>query len=87
MKKYHKTYTTIYEKEMRMSIFRDNLNFINDFNEKESKTYKLGINSYSDLSWTEFHTRFIRNRKPEMRRKKNYIVHSNVNIPDSWDWR
>ena len=48
-----KEYHDIYEEKVRYAIWKDNLNFIKEFNAKNKKT-KLEINHFGDLTNTEF---------------------------------
>ncbi|KAK2393691.1 senescence-specific cysteine protease SAG39 [Trifolium repens] len=50
MTKYGRTYTNNFEMEKRRKIFKQNLECIKNFNNVGNKTYKLGLNPYSDLT-------------------------------------
>ena len=50
---HEKEYHDIYEEKVRYAIWKDNLNFIKEFNAKNKKT-KLEINHFGDLTNTEF---------------------------------
>ncbi|GLT29564.1 hypothetical protein SLA2020_044220 [Shorea laevis] len=49
-----RTYPNSAEKELRMKIFKDNLEFIEKFNSEGNRTFKLGLNKFSDLTNEEF---------------------------------
>lgn len=49
--RFSRVYTNELEKKMRLDVFKKNLKFIEEFNKKGDKTYKLGVNEFSD--WTE----------------------------------
>ncbi|KAK7412439.1 hypothetical protein VNO78_03900 [Psophocarpus tetragonolobus] len=51
---YGRSYVDEAEKEKRFTIFMENLKFIENFNSGENKSYKLGLNQYSDLTEQEF---------------------------------
>ncbi|CAH9094701.1 unnamed protein product [Cuscuta epithymum] len=50
-----KNYTHPNEHNHRFKIFEENVNYINTFNAKPNKSYKLGINKFTDLTNDEFH--------------------------------
>ncbi|CAK8530681.1 unnamed protein product [Lathyrus sativus] len=54
MKKYGITYTNSSEMEKRLQIFKENLEYIEKFNNGGKKSYTLGLNPYSDLTTEEF---------------------------------
>jgi cathepsin L len=54
-------YTNSYEMEKHKKIFKENLEYIENFNNVGNKSYKLGLNPYSDQTSEEFiasHTGF-----------------------------
>ncbi|CAN8316084.1 unnamed protein product [Cochlearia groenlandica] len=54
MAKFARVYRDKLEKQMRRDVFKKNLKFIEDFNKKENKTYKLGLNEFADWTNEEF---------------------------------
>ncbi|PNX71397.1 cysteine proteinase, partial [Trifolium pratense] len=52
--KYGRTYTNSSEMDKRYQIFKENLKYIVNFNNAGNKSYKLGLNPYSDLTSEEF---------------------------------
>ena len=54
MKKYGKVYKDAAEKQKRLLIFKDNVEFIESFNAAGNKPYKLGINHLADQTNEEF---------------------------------
>ncbi|GLT29566.1 hypothetical protein SLA2020_044240 [Shorea laevis] len=54
MSQYGRIYPNSAEKELRMKIFKDNLEFIEKFNSEGNRTFKLGLNKFSDLTNEEF---------------------------------
>ncbi|XP_039169393.1 senescence-specific cysteine protease SAG39-like [Eucalyptus grandis] len=68
MANYGRTYNDPQEKAMRQAIFAKNLQFIEDFNKSGNRTFKLGLNQFSDLTNEEFvrsHTGCLAPRRPE----------------------
>lgn len=90
MARHGRTYSSNLEKERRLKIFQDNVEFIESFNAANNKSYKLSVNEFADLTNEEF--RSTRNGY-----KKGVLVKSvetpsfryeNVTIvPASRDWR
>ncbi|OMO92540.1 hypothetical protein COLO4_17500 [Corchorus olitorius] len=54
MATYGRKYEHSLEKEKRFKIFKDNLEYIESFNKAGNKSYKLGLNEFSDLTRDEF---------------------------------
>ena len=96
--KYNKHYNNT-EYSKRESIYYDNLNYIQKSNSNTTKTYKLGINNFTDMTHDEFSQLYlnlkINTRKKHMRKsvysgKKSKIIHHhhhNNSIPLNMDWR
>lgn len=77
------------EKEKRFKIFKDNLEYIESFNREGSRTYKLGINEFADLTNEEFLAKYAGNFRPSFHRSPgSSFKYENVNeVPPSLDWR
>lgn len=61
---YGKNYKTDEEKNRRLEIFEENKKYIDQRN-KEIRSYSLGLNEFSDLSYDEFWNRYLGTpRKP-----------------------
>jgi hypothetical protein len=56
--KHNKAYT-LAEEIYRLSIFHQTLKRINEHNSNPHKTYRKGINQFSDLTLEEFETRYL----------------------------
>jgi len=74
----------------RLSIFRDNLNYIEEHNAKGT-TYELGLNAYSHLTQEEFSDFFhLGAVRPPMLRRSSEVVHTAPKdmsaVPASVDW-
>ncbi|CAH2034236.1 unnamed protein product [Thlaspi arvense] len=62
MIQFSRVYSNESEKQMRLEVFKKNLQFIENFNNKANQSYKLGINEFTDLTEEEFlvtHTSLI----------------------------
>ncbi|CAH9124548.1 unnamed protein product [Cuscuta epithymum] len=54
MNEHGRVYETQEEKELRFGVFKENLEFIQAFNEVKNRTFKLGVNRFADLTNEEF---------------------------------
>ncbi|MGI4329235.1 C1 family peptidase, partial [Klebsiella pneumoniae] len=90
--KHGKSYNAIGEKEKRFQIFKDNLRFIDEHN-AESRTYKVGLNRFADLTNDEYRSMYLgartgsRRRFSTPKRSDRYVPVAGESLPDSVDWR
>jgi len=87
--KYGKTYSKN-ELKHRLRVFRDNLNFIKTHNDDDSKSHKVGVTQYADLTNKEY--RAMLGAKMDMRAHTEGPQFSandtsNSTIPAEFDWR
>ncbi|XVF19000.1 hypothetical protein REPUB_Repub11eG0073100 [Reevesia pubescens] len=54
MARFGRVYENELEKDKHFKIFKVNLEYVENFNNLENKTYKLGINEFADLTHEEF---------------------------------
>ncbi|XP_019085549.1 PREDICTED: senescence-specific cysteine protease SAG39-like [Camelina sativa] len=93
MSRFHRVYSHDAEKASRFEIFKKNLKFVESFNMKTNKTYKLDVNKFSDLTDEEFQARYMGLVVPEGTssldsHKTVSFRHENVSeIGESMDWR
>lgn len=92
MMKYERTYTNSSEMEKRKKIFKENLEYIENFNNVGNKSYKLGLNRYSDLTSEEFiasHTGFKVSDQLSDSKMRSVAIPFNLNddVPTNFDWR
>ena len=72
--------------EKRLSAFRDTLMEISTHNAKADKTYFMGVNEYTDLSWAEFQEHFhLAPQHCSATKNGNYIKKGDY--PSKKDWR
>jgi C1A family cysteine protease len=86
--KYNKQYTSQEEYDLRFETFKDNLNFINTHNADNTKTHKVGINHFADMTDDEFRAKIT----PKVDRPVDNGAHwehesSGVKLPPTVDWR
>ncbi|XP_047318999.1 zingipain-2-like [Impatiens glandulifera] len=88
-----KVYNGIDEFEKRFEIFKDNLVFI-DAHNSENRTYKVGLNVFSDLTDEEYRSYYLgmkydadlQSVQSELDNQR-YAVSSGEILPESVDWR
>lgn len=92
MDRHGRIYKDAEEKEKRFMIFKDNVNFIQAFNEAMDKPYTLSVNEFADQTNEEF--RASRNGYKKQSReilyssKPKYFMYENITVvPPSMDWR
>ncbi|KAF8075613.1 hypothetical protein N665_1076s0006 [Sinapis alba] len=54
MIQFSRVYSNESEKQMRLEVFKKNLEFIENFNTKGNQSYKLGVNEFTDRTNDEF---------------------------------
>jgi len=90
MAQYGRTYKDQEEKEKRQAIFKKHLQFIEDFNASGNRTFKLGINQFSDLTDDEFiqsHTGYLASKQVKSRRNASLSQqYPSGDVPESIDW-
>jgi len=81
-----KTYSSDAEHDLRFSVFKDNLNFIN-FHNSGDHSFELEMNKFGDLSAKEFGAMF--NKMNITRTPSNSLKSRQIDpeAPDTWDWR
>ena len=76
------------EKEKRFNIFKENVEYIESFNEAASKPYKLAVNRFADLTNAEFHNSRNGYRMGSKASASSSFRYANVSAaPASIDWR
>ncbi|KAL2328100.1 hypothetical protein Fmac_021527 [Flemingia macrophylla] len=90
MIRYGKEYKDPREREKRFRIFKDNVNYIEAFNNAANKNYKLGINQFADLTNEEFvaqRNRFKGHMCSSIARITSFKYENVTAVPSSIDWR
>merc|ERR1719409_40912 len=83
-----RAYSNKDEHDAKRDTFNQNLMFIKTHNARADKgleTYRLGVNDFSDLNRAEFKDIYLGEHK--LTGEKDYADLSNVDAPDSVDWR
>ncbi|KAK9740296.1 hypothetical protein RND81_03G024800 [Saponaria officinalis] len=91
--KHGKNYNALGEKERRFSIFKDNLQFIDQRN-SENRSFKLGLNRFADLTNEEYRSIYLGTRprsESQLGRLKSdryaFRAVEDDSLPESIDWR
>ena len=90
MAQYGRNYADGVEKERRFKIFKDNVDFIDKFNNEGNRTYKLSVNEFTDLTNEEFvasHTGYKIPTQPTSSKTTTFKYDSLTEVPTSMDWR
>ncbi|XP_031131239.1 ervatamin-B-like [Ipomoea triloba] len=91
MARHGRTYKTEAEKAKRFRIFKENLEFIEKFNKVANRSYKLGVNKFTDLTKEEFRATLLNEEKsiprPKPSKPASFLNESLAQAPDSLDWR
>lgn len=93
--KYGITYANSSESVKRFGIFKENFEFVENFNKEGNNLYTVGLDQYSDLTDEEFHALFgespnVSNEfsSSEVRSNTNTVVFNLTDdIPKNLDWR
>ncbi|CAI9104612.1 OLC1v1003319C1 [Oldenlandia corymbosa var. corymbosa] len=91
--KHGKAYNALGEKERRFEIFKDNLRYINEHNADESRSYRLGLNRFADLTNEEYRRMYLGGRMNRAgrllsaRANGRYAFRAGDALPASVDWR
>ncbi|CAJ1978832.1 unnamed protein product [Sphenostylis stenocarpa] len=90
MARYGKVYKSPQEREKRFRIFKENVNYIETFNNAATKPYKLGINEFADLTNEEFvapRNRFKGHMCSSIVRTTSFKYENVTALPSTVDWR
>jgi cathepsin F len=87
---YNRTYSTPDERNLRLKIFRENLNIIRLLRKTEQGSGRYGINMFADVSREEFRMLYL-GLRPDMRSENDIPLKEaeipDIELPDSFDWR
>ncbi|XP_075665578.1 ananain-like [Castanea sativa] len=78
------------EQEKRFNIFKDNVEYIDKFNNEGNRTFKLGANKFADLTHEEFLASYTSNDIPTLSSSFNvesFDFNAVTEIPSAIDWR
>ncbi|KAK4767694.1 hypothetical protein SAY87_002835 [Trapa incisa] len=88
-----KAYNALGEKDRRLEIFKDNLQFIDEHNLAENRTYRLGLNRFADLTNEEYRSIYLGAKRSDGRRlhgkraSDRYATKLGDELPAAVDWR
>uniref|UniRef100_A0A1J3K0R4 Cysteine proteinase RD21a n=1 Tax=Noccaea caerulescens TaxID=107243 RepID=A0A1J3K0R4_NOCCA len=86
--KHGKVQNSLVEKDRRFEIFKDNLRFIDDHNQK-NLSYRLGLTKFADLTNDEYRSMYVGNKLKRKAKKTSLRYEARVGdaVPESVDWR
>jgi len=90
MAQYGRVYKDHVEKERRLNIFKNNVEFIESFNKVGKKPYKLSVNEFADLTNEEFRASRNGYKMPAHLSSSSAkpFRYENVSaVPSTMDWR
>lgn len=88
MAKHGRIYKSSEDKEYRLKIFAENLDFIRSFNNNGTRSYKLAINRFAEMTNEEFKAFQTGFSKPLEAPDNSSFRYANVtDVPPSMDWR
>ncbi|KAH6763579.1 senescence-associated gene 12 protein [Perilla frutescens var. hirtella] len=90
MVEHGRVYKDAAEKAKRFKIFKENVNYIDSFNEVGTQTYKLGINKFADLTNEEFQASrngYKMGSYPKSSEISSFRYANVTAAPASIDWR
>ncbi|XP_062095881.1 zingipain-2-like [Humulus lupulus] len=95
MAQYGRTYADDIEKNIRFEIFKNNVNYVENFNKEANRTYIVGINKFADLTNEEFLSYFTGLKMAVVPSSSssgeyNSFKYENLtvdDVPSSIDWR
>ena len=89
--KYQKQYRSKEDFNLRRQVFLTNLNRIRSHNEKNSSSYRMGVNRFSDMNEEEFRAMLGYKNFGQHGRKidgeNSFIIFNTTDLPKSVDWR
>lgn len=88
--RHSKTYGSEEERQHRIQIFKDNLDFVTQHNLITNATYSLSLNAFADLTHHEFKTSRLGlsvSASSVIMASKGQSLGGSAKVPDSVDWR
>ncbi|KAA3453112.1 ervatamin-B-like [Gossypium australe] len=87
---YSRKYESKLEKEKRLNIFKENLEYIESFNNGGNRSFKLGLNEFADMTQDEFiaaHNGYKMQDNPIMPESTSFMYENLSDVPTNFDWR
>ena len=94
MSQHGRSYKDDIEKAKRLNIFKDNMEYIENFNNQGNHTYKLSLNKFADLTEDEFKATYTGYKMPEVAKTikptsgntSKLLNDYQAEVQDSVDW-
>ncbi|MBA0624897.1 hypothetical protein Godav_010171, partial [Gossypium davidsonii] len=87
---YNRKYESKLEKEKRLNIFKENLEYIESFNNGGNRSFKLSPNQFADMTQDEFiaaHTGYKMQGNPTLSESTSFMYENVSDVPTNLDWR
>ncbi|KAG8492172.1 hypothetical protein CXB51_009593 [Gossypium anomalum] len=87
---YGRKYESKLQKEKGLNIFKENLNYIESFNNGGNRSFKLGLNEFADMTYDEFiatHTGYKMQDNLTMSQSTSLMDENFSDVPTNFDWR
>ncbi|XP_052485933.1 ervatamin-B [Gossypium raimondii] len=87
---YNRKYESKLEKEKRLNIFKENLEYIESFNNGGNRSFKLSLNEFADMTQDKFiaaHTGYKMQGNPTLSESTSFMYQNVSDVPTSLDWR
>ncbi|PPD68472.1 hypothetical protein GOBAR_DD34650 [Gossypium barbadense] len=87
---YNRKYESKLEKEKRLNIFKENLEYIESFNNGGNRSFKLSLNEFADMTQDEFiaaHTGYKMQGNPTLSESTSFMYENVSDVPTNLDWR
>lgn len=86
MAKYNKRYSSNEETTLRLKIYQHNVEKINKINSDPTKTYKAGINQFTDMTHEELVRKILMKELPHVRKNLHNKYYEHLAVPNAIDW-
>ncbi|GMI90009.1 hypothetical protein like AT3G49340 [Hibiscus trionum] len=90
MDDFGRKYESNLEKDKRLNIFKENLEYIESFNNAGNRSFKLGLNEFADMTQDEFvaaHTGYKMRDNLTTSESTPFKYEKFSDVPKSMDWR
>ncbi|TYH74364.1 hypothetical protein ES332_D05G393500v1 [Gossypium tomentosum] len=87
---YNRKYESKLEKEKRLNIFKENLEYIESFNNGGNRSFKLSPNEFADMTQDEFiaaRTGYKMQGNPTLSESTSFMYENVSDVPTNLDWR
>jgi C1A family cysteine protease len=84
--KFNKHYSSNEETTLRLKIYQHNVEKINRINSDDTKTYKAGINQFTDMTHEELIRKILMRELPKFESNTHTKYFEHLEVPNTIDW-